>query len=89
MAATKIYVARHGFSTVHAGEKVIVYQGDTVEAGHWLIANSPDSFEPLVIKHQVTAEAKTLTTADKAAADKAAAELAAAAKAAEAAKATA
>jgi hypothetical protein len=46
-----IFVARNGFATSYKGQKVLIYKGDTVEAGHWLLANSPDSFEPLVVKY--------------------------------------
>jgi hypothetical protein len=49
--STEIYVARNGFATTYKGQKVIVYPGDTVQAGHWLLSNSPDSFEPLVVKY--------------------------------------
>jgi hypothetical protein len=58
-----IYVAKHGFThTPRNGAKVIVYEGDTIEEGHWLLASNPNSFRPLEVKYPAPPKVKPTPT---------------------------
>src|ERR1700747_3359149 len=44
----ELYTAKHSFALERDGEMVHVQQGDTVEAGHWLLERVADAFTPAV-----------------------------------------
>ena len=58
MAAGDIYSAKQGGMFERNGQRFFIKPGATVRAGHWLLAEHAELFEPLRVDFEVTKAAE-------------------------------